>query len=299
MVKTLQTPNKANFHLLTTKQLPIFQHSILSNNPNKYMGNCSTNKESHSIQQMAYLRALYSQKLSLKYDIELQKMKENFDNIHLSMMQGDESLHFYTVVAKKIAEIHSLVGHVRKYGRKGQETSKFMQLLQHETEKKKNFSNINFAKPEDLIASDVKKVSQMEKKYQKLIKRLACLKEVFEENNEKIDEKIRQSSDLIEVCSEIQDLRYYKSFLDSVKSFFRDKKLLDLNSKNSCSKIGVEEIPQTLFVLKQSRILVNEYRTKLEMLRERVDSKILSCVNKHEDFYSNMMVFKIDNSITN
>lgn len=246
---------------------------------------------------MAMYRAVHRQKLALDYEISFYRMQENLENFSLYSMQEQESMHFYTIVARRIIELHSVIGHLRMYGRKNTEVSRFLLLLQHETEKTENLASIRIAKPEVMIENEVKNLNQLKSKSKKLLMRLNCLKEKFEENKEKIDENIRKSSESNEFDHEIKDYRLYRNFLDSSNKFLLKKRHFLSQNLGSFST-NFTGIPQSLFVLSQSRQLAEEYRSKLELLRERINNKIIECVNKHDDFHSKIMNQKSDYYIT-
>ena len=103
------------------------------------MGNYYDCERKRAVEVMSMLRALYGQKLALDYEISVYRMQENFENFSISSMQEQENMHFYTIVARKIIELHSVIGHVRMYGRKNPEVSMFLMLLQRETEKTENW----------------------------------------------------------------------------------------------------------------------------------------------------------------
>lgn len=248
-------------------------------------GISSGNREVITITSL--LRALYQHHLSLKHQINLLIIRNNYNKSNPSPKHEQESIHVSKIIARKIIEINKLNAQLRRFRRNNRRKSKFLSILRI-APKDHLVSLMPSADPASLISSEISELSNIKMHFQEILSYLNSLQDSFSENSLKIEENSQKAFQLAKARNEITDLKHYKNYILTTKQFLGDKKTMKLSERKLILRSNSMKFSNKIVMLNKSREILEEYAEKARVLREKTNEKLEIVMSEHEKVVGNI-----------
>lgn len=254
------------------------------------MGSKFSSEHKDLIYLTTLFRAKLSQQLSLKHNISDMIIRSNYNKTNPSPKHEQESIHVSKIIARKIIEIHKLnatLHHIKRRRTVNRRNSKFLNVL--DINPTHTFARFQESRedPESMIMEEFNGVKRLNSHFQSLLSYLNLQKDRFIENLSKIEENAKKALALAKARTEITDLKHYKSYLQAHKQFLGDQKTIKISERKIFIRTNSMKFSNKLYLLKKSRILIDEYEEKVRVLKERTCNKMECLMIEHEKVIGN------------
>lgn len=240
------------------------------------MGNSQQTRDSF-LGQTSLLKALYSQRAALKYNINKYRIKQNYIMIGPDLKHEQARIKFSRFSARKLKEIRQILNTLQKPSKSLTNKSKFISKLE-EVAKKNYLKFVEFQCPEQITLDESEKI----KKIREHLKFLEGIRDekrgVLNQNCEKLSEITKKGTEIAKKRSQLADLSHYYNFLKTSIQFLEHKTYLQVKKQALSISLEVPLLSHSIFVLKTSRDLVEKFKKRVNFLHSKLEKK--SIVNE-------------------